>query len=171
MKKKLLIILIMILLIGGFYAVRYVFAKIDSFAEQDLGFKTSPDLVRIIEKKGSLSEVYSAYSVLRKRNNPIAVSVALKDMHSDDAYLWLNASEYLGVLGRKESIPYLIKALRHTAWRADEEHVTSLEKMTGQTFGTNFSEWKSWWTSLHPDTTFDWDTSLGFRPRIESNLK
>lgn len=135
------------------------------------GIVSSGSYLRIIEEKKNLSNAYDAYYTLGKRQDPIAIEVALQDIHSDDDYLWLNAGHYLGILKREEATPYLIKALRHTAWRSDAERIDLLHKITGKDFGNDFEAWKKWWITENPTFTIDWSSSLGFRPRINENTE
>lgn len=108
-------------------------------------------LLRVIERKRDLEQVYDSYSALTDRKDPIAIKAALDDVKSDDDYLWVGAAHYLGALDRIESIPYLIKALRHTAWRGDADRIKFLQSMTGEEFGRNFAAWKDWWVTENPD--------------------
>jgi hypothetical protein len=87
-------------------------------------------------------------------------------LQSQEDYIWLNAALYTGACGRQEAVPYLIKALRHTAWRSDAKTVATLRELTGQNFGNDFSTWQAWWISQHPAESFDWTSSLGFQPRL-----
>lgn len=109
---------------------------------------------------------YDAYCILGNRYSPIATEIALKHLDSKDAYLWLNSAIYLGRIGNLASIPYLVKSFRHTAWRGDDERRWLLVTMTGEDFGTDFEKWRSWWLSKHPDFKLDWESDLGFRPRL-----
>ncbi len=113
------------------------------------------------------SDAYSAYSILATRHSDVAHQIALKDLTSSDPYLWLNAAEYLGAIGDNASVPYLIKALRHTAWREDDETKQRLVSLTGTNLYT-FNGWQQWWIASHPGGHFDWDNNLGFRPRIST---
>ena len=110
-------------------------------------------------------DAYSAYSILAERRSDVAHQIALQQLDSSDDYLWLNAAEYLGAIGDPKSIPYLIKALRHTAWRGDDKTKASLVRLTG-TDCFDFNGWQHWWLASHPNSRFDWDSHLGFRPRI-----
>jgi tetratricopeptide (TPR) repeat protein len=87
-------------------------------------------------------------------------------LNSTDDYEWLNAAHRLGRRGSELAIPYLIKGLRHRAWRGDEERIWYLRKITGQDFGSDFVRWKQWWESRHPGVAFDWVSYLGSPPRI-----
>lgn len=116
-----------------------------------------PDLVR------------ESLAHLADRRDPVAVTRAVQLLQSSDDYIWLNAAYYTGVCGRREAVPYLIKALRHTAWRADNQTSECLHSLTGQDFGTNFARWQEWWLAQHPDSTIDWTSHLGFSPRITGN--
>ncbi len=113
------------------------------------------------------NDAYSAYDILGERRSEAAHDIALQQLSSTDDYLWMNAAHYLGCIGDPASIPYLIKALRHTAWRADEERRQLLIKLTGKDFGTDFTKWQQWWLSQHPDFQMDWESYLGFQPRLQ----
>jgi hypothetical protein len=117
----------------------------------------NPDLVR------------ESLSHLADRKDPVAVARAVQLLQSTDDYIWLNAAHYTGVCGRREAVPYLIKALRHTAWRADNQTAQYLRNLTGQDFGSNFARWQEWWLGQHPDSAIDWTSHLGFSPRIAAN--
>ncbi|MDR3405025.1 MAG: hypothetical protein P4L99_21160 [Chthoniobacter sp.] len=103
---------------------------------------------------------------LTKRADPVAVPRALELLQSPDDYLWLNAAFYLGACRRPEAVPYLIKALRHTASRSDVETTGYLRAITGQDFGPSFAQWQQWWLAEHPGFQFDWDSHLGPIPRL-----
>jgi HEAT repeats len=103
---------------------------------------------------------------LAKRRDPVAVPRAIDLLKSNDDYVWLNAARYLGACKRPEAVPYLIKALRHTAWRDDAERIQYLRDITGLDFGADFTRWQQWWLSSHPDAQFDWVTHLGPNPRL-----
>jgi hypothetical protein len=103
---------------------------------------------------------------LAGRKNPIAVPRAIELLQSPDDYIWLNAAHYVGVCKRQEAVPYLIKALRHTAWRSDSETVQCLRDLTGADFGTDFTLWQQWWLASHPNDSFDWESHLGHAPRL-----
>jgi hypothetical protein len=78
----------------------------------------------------------------------------------------MNAASYLGSRGHKEAIPYLIKALRHTAWRSDDERVELLRQLTGETFGNSFEDWSNWYRAQPNPIQIDWESSLGHAPRL-----
>ncbi len=104
-----------------------------------LGEHFAPQLISDEAWRQSISEDptadgYSGYGILQDRRSDVAIQEGLRDLRSEDAYVWMNAASYLGSRGRKEAIPYLIKGLRHTAWRSDDERVELLEQLTGETF-------------------------------------
>ncbi len=103
---------------------------------------------------------------LSSRKDPAGVPDALPLLQSQDDYVWLNAALYTGACGRQEAVPYLIKALRHTAWRADPDTLAALAALTGQSFGNDFAKWQAWWMSQHPGESFDWTSHLGSAPRV-----
>ena len=136
-----------------------------------LGEIIAPQLITDEAWRASIAEdpssnEYSGYGILQDRGSDIAIKEGLRDLSSDDPYTWLNAASYLGSFGRTEAIPYLIKALRHTAWRSDEERVEQLRKLTGKSFGNNFEAWHEWYISEPDQIVIDWESSLGFRPRL-----
>jgi hypothetical protein len=118
-----------------------------------------PDLVR------------ESLSFLDSRKDPAGVANALPLLRSEDDYVWLNAALYTGACGRREAVPYLIKALRHAASRADPETIATLRALTGQKFGNDFSKWQAWWMSRHPGESFDWTSHLGFAPRLPATQR
>jgi len=109
---------------------------------------------------------YSAYGILQKRGSDIAIEEGLRDLTSEDAYVWVNAASYIGSRGHSEAVPYLIKAIRHTAWRAADERVVLLQQLTRQTFGDDFEQWRRWYESQPDAIDVDWDSSLGSSPRL-----
>jgi hypothetical protein len=118
-----------------------------------------PDLVR--ESLGYLSS----------RKDPAGIPNALPLLKSQDDYIWLNAALYTGTSGRQEAVPYLIKALRHTAWRSDSDTLAALTTLTGQNFGNDFSKWQAWWVNQNPNQRFDWTSHLGFSPRVPATQR
>lgn len=102
---------------------------------------------------------------LSNRKDPSGVPQALVLLESSDDYVWLNAATYLGTCDKKESVPYLIKGIRHTAWRTKDERLLMLQHLTGQKFGNDFSTWQNWWENESGnDTTLVWDAGLGPNP-------
>jgi len=114
---------------------------------------SNPDLVR------------ESLAHLTDRADPVAVPRAIELLQSPDDYIWLNAAQYLGACQRQEALPYLIKALRHTAWRSDEATVRRLRALTGQDLGASFEQWQAWWTERNAGQPIDWTSSLGHAPR------
>ena len=114
---------------------------------------------------------YSGYGILQDRGSDAAIVEGLRDLNSDDAYVWMNASLYLGSRGRSEAVPYLIKALRHTAWRSDGERVELLEKLTNQSFVNDFDLWREWYESQSQVIEMDWTSSLGGSPRLQTTKR
>src|SRR5687768_2603344 len=83
--------------------------------------------------------VVQGFHRLTRKADPVAVPRALELLESPDESIWLNAAHYLGACKRSESVPYLIKALRHTSRRSDETTATYLKAVTGQDFGSDFA--------------------------------
>ena len=105
--------------------------------------------------------VYDSLEILTQRKDPIAAYRAIEMLQSNDDSEWLNAAFYLGACGRHEAVPYLIKALRHTAIRHYDQEAGYLTALTAQNYGTDFEKWKSWWEKTHPDSQMDWNSNLG----------
>ena len=134
------------------------------------GIISSTSFLRAI-KNPERYDAYSAYGILGDRKSLIAHDIAIVHLKSDDDYLWLNAALYLGHIKEPASIPYLIKALRHTAWRSDEEKHDLLKELTGEDHGTDFIRWHSWWMEHHEGSTINWESNLGFSPRIKEKTE
>jgi hypothetical protein len=115
--------------------------------------------------------VRESLDFLASRKDPAGISNALPLLQSKDDYIWLNAALYTGACGKQEAVPYLIKALRHTAWRADPDTLAALTALTGQNFGNDFSKWQAWWISRNPGRSFDWTSHLGFAPRVPTTQR
>ncbi|MDF1814665.1 MAG: hypothetical protein P1V20_20835 [Verrucomicrobiales bacterium] len=131
---------------------------------------TAPHLISDEAWRRSIAEDptahgYSAYGILQKRGSDVAIKEGLRDLLSDDAYVWMNAASYIGSRGHSEAVPYLIKALRHTASRSDGERIDLLQKLTGQSFGNDFERWRSWYNDQPGALELNWDSSLGHSPR------
>jgi len=159
------LILILAAALGISYAARVYLehAFPSSGSATDLvGKLDSPDPATVIQ----------GFQRLMSRADPVAVPRALELLESPDESIWLNAAHYLGACKRSESVPWLIKALRHTSYRSDETTSTYLKAITGQDLGTDFVRWYDWWRvqpSHRPE--FDWTSSLGDFPRIKNARK
>jgi hypothetical protein len=109
--------------------------------------------------------VRESLALLGERRDPVAADKAVQLLASPDDYIWLNAAEYLGAIGRGEAVPYLIKAFRHTAWRSEATRLSELQQLTAQSFPADFHAWSNWWATTYSDATFDFETHLGPIPR------
>ncbi|GHC68032.1 HEAT repeat domain-containing protein [Roseibacillus persicicus] len=169
MKTKLKAFALIFTCLSGLVVVRFYGAQlgmIGSLIEmQSPGLIADSSWLRLLETDPE-NDGLNSYSVLADRNSNVAIPIALKHVKSDDDYLWLNAASYLGDCNRPESIPYLIKALRHTAWRSLDERVGCLEVLTGQNYGRDFDGWRTWYLSGQPEFVPDWESSLGYSPRL-----
>ncbi|WP_367871669.1 hypothetical protein [Luteolibacter sp. Populi] len=137
-----------------------------------MGEHLMPDLIsdeawRASIAKDPTAHGYSGYGILQDQGSDAAIGEALRDLKSADAYVWMNAASYLGSRSRLEAIPYLIKALRHTAWRSDDERLGFLRKLSGQTFGNDFEVWRKWYEARPDRIEMDWESSLGNAPRLK----
>jgi hypothetical protein len=123
-------------------------------------YPSSRALSRNVEN-GSGDLAYDSLNILTQRKDPMVVYFEIDMLKSDDDYEWLNAAIYLGACGREEAIPYLIKALRHTALRSHDQEAGYLTALTSQNYGTDFEKWRSWWEKTHPDSQMNWNSHLG----------
>lgn len=99
--------------------------------------------------------VMTCLSILEKRKDPIGKDKARELLKSDDDYIWFNAAQYLGSINDVEVVPYLIKGLKHPAWRAHDDVVVYLESITGEKHGKDQQKWLNWWKQEQPESTFD----------------
>jgi len=120
---------------------------------------------------GNRDLICNSLAHLRRRKNPVAVTQALQLLQSTNDYIWLNAALYTGACGKPEAVPYLIKGLRHTAWRADADIVEYLRELTNQNLGTEFQRWQQWWQDQHRNSSIDWTSHLGSSPRLSGDEK
>ncbi len=102
--------------------------------------------------------------LLKDRRDPAGVAKAKALLNSDVADVWTNAAMYLGAMGKAESIPYLVKALRTADPQDGHEISVDLTMMTGRDFGGNFEDWRGWWLSKNGGSSFDFDSHLGTEP-------
>jgi len=102
--------------------------------------------------------------LLKDRRDPAGITEAKALLQSNVADVWTNAALYLGAMGKAESIPYLVKALRTADEQTGHEISVDLTSMTGQDFGGNFKDWRGWWLSKNSGSSFDFDGHLGTAP-------
>ena len=172
MKNHFWINCFLVLLLALFVGSIYIYF---SFHRSHLAFSfvsfSHPNLLtdeRLLENLESNDDdvILETLAFLHRSQNFQFIELSIPFLESDNEYVWLNAAHYLGVCGRQEAVPYLIKGLRHTAFRADEESVDLLRKLTGQEFDANFGEWYRWWSDTNSHDDMDWESHLGFDPRL-----
>jgi len=163
-------LVIALAVVAGVYMIpRSVFLSI-LFEHFSPGLVPSSSYVSNL-KSSDPDVVRESFGFLASRKDPAGVSNALPLLQSNDDYIWLNAALYTGTCGRQEAVPYLIKGLRHTAWRADPDTLSALTALTGKNFGNDFSKWQAWWISRNPGQSFDWTSHLGFAPRVPASQR
>jgi hypothetical protein len=118
----------------------------------------SETVARNLESRNT-NLIYSSLSVLATRKDPLATESALLLLRSHDEYMWLNAALYLGSCENLESVPFLIKGLRHPAWRTHSKCAELLRDLTGEDYGTDAVKWRRWWTQSHPMADFQFWSS------------
>ncbi len=87
---------------------------------------------------------------LKDRVDPAGMNKAAALLKSDDTDIRINAAIYLGALGKKDSVPYLIEAMREVEDDRKDEIVSELASITGESFGRNANGWRDWWLGQHP---------------------
>jgi len=167
--KKLIVIVVACVALATF--ALFVIRQKSIMPPSVMGENIAPQLITDEAWRRSIAEDptahgYSGYGILQDRRSDAAIREGLRDLRSEDGYVWANAASYLGSRGRKEAIPYIIKALRHTAWRSDVERVELLRKLTGETFGNSFEDWFNWYEAQPNPIQIDWESSLGRAPRL-----
>jgi hypothetical protein len=98
--------------------------------------------------------VMTSLHLLSDRGDPAGQAKA-RQLLSGDSYIWLNATLYLGELNDPTIVPHLIRALKHNASRAHPQMVASLQRITGQNFGTDQVKWIDWWRTQNPGASFE----------------
>ena len=107
--------------------------------------------------------VYSSLSTLEERGSKLGEAKA-RELLADRSG-WVHGALYLAWFGDTESIPYLIKGLRHQySMGLYPEMARRLQKLTGQDFGPDFVKWHEWWKNTSPDKSFDFDSYLAVMP-------
>jgi HEAT repeat protein len=105
---------------------------------------SSTELVRNLNSNDP-EKVGDSLSLLKDRRDPAGIERAKALLKSGDVDVWANAALYLGAMGKSESIPYLVNALRISDAQEGHEISIDLTTMTGRDFGTRYEDWNAWW--------------------------
>jgi hypothetical protein len=124
---------------------------------------SSDELVGNLDSSDA-DKVGDSLILLKDRRDPAGIAKAKMLLRSDVADVWTNAALYLGAMGKAESIPYLVKALRTADGQTGHEISVDLTMMTGGDFGSNYQDWRAWWLSKNVGSSFDFDSHLGTQP-------
>jgi hypothetical protein len=124
---------------------------------------SSDELVRNLDSTNP-DKVGDSLILLKDRRDPAGIAKAKMLLQSDVADIWTRAALYLGAMGKAESIPYLVKALRTADPQEGHEISVDLTMMTGRDFGGNYQDWRGWWLSKNPGSPVDFDSHLGTEP-------
>jgi|GEM_PF-673178 len=125
--------------------------------EDVLGVRVSSDILAQNLSSQDRDLVMTGLDLLEERRDPAGRETAHKLLESDDDYIWFNASMYLAAIEDQKSVPYLIKGLRHPAWRAHDRVAAYLETLTGQEFRKDQRKWIDWWKETNPELDFDFE--------------
>jgi len=124
---------------------------------------SSGELVRNLDSNNP-DKVGDSLILLKDRRDPAGIAKAKILLNSVVADVRTNAALYLGAMGKSESIPYLIKALRAADPQDGHEISVDLTMMTGQDFGPSFKDWHDWWLSRNPGSSIDFDSHSDSQP-------
>lgn len=106
--------------------------------------------------------IMTSLNILEKRCDTGGRVDAIQLLNNEDDYLWFNAAQYLASIKDITSIPYLIKGLKHPAYRSHDKVVTYLKALTGKDFGKEQEKWILWWREEYPGSDFNF-----FYPNLE----
>jgi hypothetical protein len=104
--------------------------------------------------------------LLKDRRDPAGIAKARDLLQSQVPDVWTHAALYLGAMGKADSIPYLVKALRSSDEQMAHEISVDLTTMTGQDFGGHYEDWRRWWDGKNPGGGFDFDHYLATAPSL-----
>lgn len=82
---------------------------------------------------------------LGKIGDPRAVDALIGVLKDDKQSIQGTAAKALGEIGDKRAIKPLIDALQNVGQPTDWFFATALENLTGESYGTDYQEWLSWW--------------------------
>jgi len=150
-RGRIVVIVMAVMMIGGAACLTY-FMHV-----------SSEELVGNLDSNNP-DKVGDSLILLKDRRDPAGIGKAKILLKSDVADVWTNAALYLGVMGKAESIPYLVKALRTADPQAGHEISVDLTTMTGRDFGGNYEDWRGWWLSRNPGNSFDFQSNLATAP-------
>jgi hypothetical protein len=154
----LLLVVLLVPVVAGWLFLRYGARSglLMFLLRNDAVLMPSDSIVRNLEADtGSL--VSGSLDVLAERKYAGAQTRGRELLRSRDEYVWFSAALYLGKLGDSAAVPYLIKGLRHPAWRAHAQVVVELQALTGQAIGNDFEAWRQWWVAQHPGESFNFE--------------
>ncbi|HEY1921177.1 MAG TPA: HEAT repeat domain-containing protein [Tepidisphaeraceae bacterium] len=135
--SKIIVIAMIIVAVGGAATLSYFMHARSTELAQGLD-SPDPDVVN------------DNLIALKDRHDPIGMKKATSLLQSDNTETRVNAAIYLGALDKKDSVPYLIKAMREVEDDRKDEIVSELAAITGQAFGRNANGWRDWWLADHP---------------------
>jgi hypothetical protein len=152
-KKRLRIVVAVILCVAGSLGIYRLVTS------TSIGVALTGDVVPSSTLIDNLSSddpdlVMTSLNVLQNRADPSGQKQARKLLSSSNDYIWFNAALYLGAINDQQAVPYLIKGLKHPAYRSYPDVVRELQAITSQTFGMDQAKWIEWWGQQNPRSTF-----------------
>jgi hypothetical protein len=128
--RNVVIVMVILIIVGSFSLTYFMHVS-------------SRQVVRALDSDNP-AKVSDSLLLLRDRRDPAGIAKAKELLKSDNTDVWTSAALYLGVMGKKESIPYLVKALNGASDEDAHEMAMDLAEMTGRDYGNNYDAWEAW---------------------------
>lgn len=111
---------------------------------------SSQELVSLLANDGP-EAVITELGKLAEAGDASGVAGARKLLESEDDEVWITAAAYLGSLGKREAVPYLIKALAYPDSEPHPYAADFLREITAESYGENYGRWAAWYRSNPPE--------------------
>src|SRR5882762_3492155 len=96
----------------------------------------------------------NALIILETRKDPAGKTQAERLLGHDDNRVCFYATLYLASIRYDDSVPWLIRALKHPYSETNPKALNYLREVTGRDMGPEERAWITWWKREHPDRTF-----------------
>jgi HEAT repeat protein len=107
--------------------------------------ETTPALVGLFERRDVRDQtLHLLFWALGEIRDPTAIPALLVQLRGADAERATRAAEALGNIGARSAVRPLVEQLANADERVSDMAVWALEKITGQTFEKDRTQWDSW---------------------------
>ena len=129
-------------------------------ADRQLDTEGHPTVEQMLHLLGSSDTIVlnNTLTQFERSGSPAGKERAVELLRHTDRYVSYTASLYLGAIGDRRSIPYLIRGLDHPAWRSRPQVAKYLKNLTREDFGENKDAWIRWWNTQNVGSSFDFTT-------------